>query len=55
MAVVSPLGPGAKKGELGGVLGVDALHATVWNARNTKQFATSDGGQTWVHVEKRQK
>jgi hypothetical protein len=55
MAVVSPLGPGAKKGELGGVLGVDALHATVWDARNTKQFATSDGGQSWVRVEKQQK
>jgi hypothetical protein len=51
MAVVSPLGPGAKKGELGGVLGVDALHATVWDARNTKQFSTSDGGQSWVRVE----
>ena len=55
MAVVSPLGPGAKKGELGGVLGVDALHATVWDAHNKKQFATSDGGQTWVRVEKQQK
>ncbi len=55
MAVVSPLGPGAKKGELGGVLGVDALNATVWDARNTKQFATSDGGQTWVRLEKQQK
>ena len=55
MAVVSPLGPGAKKGELGGVLGIDALHATVWDARNKKQFATSDGGQTWARVEKQQK
>ncbi len=55
MAVVSPLGPGAKKGELGGVLGVDALHATVWDAHNEKQFVTSDGGQTWARVEKQQK
>ena len=55
MAVVSPLGPGAKKGELGGVLGIDALHATVWDAHNKKQFATSDGGQTWARVEKQQK
>jgi hypothetical protein len=55
MAVVSPLGPGAKKGELGGVLGVDALHATVWDARNTRQFATSDGGQSWVRVLEQQK
>jgi hypothetical protein len=55
MAVLSPLGPGARKGELGGVLGVDALHATVWDARNTKQFATSDGGQSWVRVENQQK
>lgn len=54
-AVVSPLGPGAKKGELGGVLGVDAMHATVWDARNTRQFATSDGGESWVRVEKQQK
>lgn len=55
MAVLSPLGPGAKRGELGGVFGVDALHATVWDARNTKQFATSDGGQSWVRVENQQK
>jgi hypothetical protein len=55
MAVISPLGPRAKKGELGGVFGVDGLHATVWDARNTRQFSTSDGGQSWVRVEKQQK
>jgi hypothetical protein len=54
LAVLSPLGPGGEKGELGGVLGVDALHATVWDARNTRQFATSDGGQSWVRVLKQQ-
>jgi hypothetical protein len=55
LAVVSPLGRGGATGDLGGVLGVDALHATVWDARNTQQFATSDGGQNWVPVAKQQK
>jgi hypothetical protein len=36
--------------DLGGVLAADALHATVWNARRTKSFQTSDGGQTWTPV-----
>jgi hypothetical protein len=35
---------------LGGVLASDALHATVWNARRTKSFQTSDGGLTWTPV-----
>jgi hypothetical protein len=26
---------------------MDALHATIWNARGTKTFTTSDGGLTW--------
>jgi hypothetical protein len=36
--------------DLGGVLASDALHATVWNARRTKSFQTSDGGLTWTPV-----
>jgi hypothetical protein len=33
--------------DLGGIRATDALHATIWNARATKSFATSDGGLTW--------
>jgi hypothetical protein len=33
--------------DLGGVHASDALHATIWNARGTKSFETSDGGLTW--------
>ncbi len=33
--------------DLGGVRAVDALHATIWNLRNTKTFETADGGATW--------
>jgi hypothetical protein len=36
--------------DLGGVLASDALHATVWNARRTKSFQTTDGGQMWTPV-----
>ena len=36
--------------DLGGVRAVDALHATIWNARTTKSFQTSDGGLTWTPV-----
>jgi hypothetical protein len=36
--------------DLGGILASDALHATVWNARRTKSFQTSDGGLTWTPV-----
>ena len=36
--------------DLGGVRASDALHATIWNARNTKSFQTSDGGLTWTPV-----
>jgi hypothetical protein len=35
------------KEDLGGIRTTDALHATIWNARGTKYFATSDGGLTW--------
>ena len=30
--------------DLGGIRATDALDATVWNAKNTKTFETSDGG-----------
>ena len=36
--------------DLGGIRAVDALHATIWNARNTKSFETADGGLTWKRV-----
>ena len=35
------------KEDLGGIRPMDATHATIWNARGTKYFATSDGGLTW--------
>jgi photosystem II stability/assembly factor-like uncharacterized protein len=35
---------------LGGVHALDALHATIWNALNTKSFETRDGGLTWQRV-----
>ena len=35
------------KEDLGGIRAADALHATIWNVRGTKYFATSDGGLTW--------
>ena len=36
--------------DLGGIRAADALHATIWNARNTKSFETSDSGLTWKRV-----
>ena len=36
--------------DLGGVLASDALHATIWNARKTKNLVTSDGGLTWKPI-----
>ncbi len=36
--------------DLGGVRASDAQHATIWNARATKSFQTSDGGLTWTPV-----
>jgi hypothetical protein len=44
-AVIPPLAE-----DLGGVLATDALHATIWNLRNTKSFETADGGVTWKPV-----
>jgi hypothetical protein len=38
------------KEDLGGITATDALHATVWNARGTKTFTTSNGGLTWERV-----
>jgi hypothetical protein len=36
--------------DLGGIRASDAQHATIWNARATKSFQTSDGGLTWTPV-----
>src|SRR2546422_804518 len=43
--VASPLAE-----DLGGVRAFDALHATIWDARSTTRFETSDGGLTWKPV-----
>jgi len=42
--------PSPMSEDLGGIRATDALHATIWNARNTKNFETSDGGLTWKPV-----
>lgn len=42
--------PSPLKEDLGGVQATDALHATIWNVRNTKSFETADGGRTWKLV-----
>jgi hypothetical protein len=39
--------------DLGGIRATDALHATVWNAKGTKSFETSDGGLTWQRIANR--
>ena len=44
-SIAAPLGE-----DLGGVHALDALHATIWNALNTKSFETRDGGLTWQRV-----
>ena len=44
-SIAAPLGE-----DLGFVHALDALHATIWNARNTKSFETRDGGLTWQRV-----
>jgi len=36
--------------DLGGVHALDAFHATIWNALNTKSLETHDGGLTWQRV-----
>jgi hypothetical protein len=36
--------------DLGGVRATDELHASIWNARGTINFETSDGGLTWKRV-----
>jgi hypothetical protein len=36
--------------DLGGIRATDERRATIWNARNTKNFETSDGGLTWKPV-----
>ena len=37
--------------DLGRVRAADASHAEVWNVRNSKSFATADGGMTWTPTE----
>src|SRR6266568_2217241 len=44
-SIAAPLGE-----DLGGVHALDAFHATIWNALNTKSFETRDGGLTWQRV-----
>ncbi len=44
-AIAAPLSE-----DLGGVHALDALHATIWNALNTKSFETRDAGLTWQRV-----
>src|SRR5260370_30754073 len=36
--------------DLGGIRATDELHATIWNARSTINFETSDGGRTWTFL-----
>jgi hypothetical protein len=36
------------KADLGGVHAVDALHASIWNVANNRNFQTADGGVTWT-------
>jgi len=36
--------------DLGGVLAVDAQHASIWEVTRGKTFETSDGGLTWKQV-----
>ena len=36
--------------DFGGIRATDMLHATVWNARNTLNYQTTDGGATWTAV-----
>ena len=44
--LVSPLASDA-----GGILAVDALHATIWDATHGNTFVTADGGVTWTRPE----
>ncbi|HEX4545776.1 MAG TPA: hypothetical protein VH110_05410 [Candidatus Acidoferrum sp.] len=36
--------------DLGSIRASDELHATIWNAKNTKIFETRDGGLTWHRI-----
>jgi hypothetical protein len=44
--LVSPLAS-----NIGGILAVDALQATIWDATHGNTFVTSDGGLTWMRLE----
>lgn len=37
-------------GDIGGLLAVDALHATIWDVAKKNNFVTADGGVTWTRV-----
>jgi hypothetical protein len=38
------------KDDISGIQASDALHARIWNLRNTKIFETADGGLSWKSV-----
>jgi hypothetical protein len=44
--------PSPLKNDLARVQATDALHATIWNTRNSKSYVTTDGGLTWNRVGK---
>ena len=37
-------------GDIGGIIAMDALHATIWDADKKNNFMTTDGGATWTRV-----
>ncbi len=37
-------------GDIGGIIAVDAMHATIWDATKKNNFITTDGGATWKRV-----
>lgn len=43
--IISPIA-----GDVGGVLAVDAQHATIWDVTKKNNFVTVDGGASWVRV-----
>lgn len=44
--------PSPLKNDLARVQATDALHATIWNTRNSISYVTADGGLTWNRVGK---
>ena len=37
-------------GDIGGIISVDAMHATIWDTDKKNNFMTTDGGATWARV-----